>query len=133
MRFAVAIGTCLALLPAFLFAPFEHVHTGSGHAHHGSRAHSQPGVMHAHFYAARVVARVRSGIGIEADPDDHRNAWSVDLYALRHRPAPVLYLPQRRPLIVHAPKESIAPSAVVERRGHDPPERATAPPRAPPL
>jgi hypothetical protein len=127
-RSAAAIEISLALLLAFFFAPFEHVHVDSEGAH----AHS--GEIHAHFFPPHAAAHFTSGVQIGADDDDeHANARSLDTFTLVLPNSLPLFTPRRAPAIPVSTVETAAPIAVVEERAHDPPCLDQSTPRAPPL
>ena len=133
MRRTVAIETSLAVLLAFFFAPFQHVHTGqdSDHAHSGE--------IHAHFFFPHVVPHVvehatTGGVHIEADDDDdHAHARSVNAFTLVLPNSLALCLPGRAPAIAVVNPETVAPVATVEERAHAPPCLDNSTPRGPPL
>src|SRR5579863_608318 len=82
MRCLIALQTCLALLLAFLLAPFQHVHTGHGSADD----HGHAGLIHAHFHTHfdSVLGSREEPHGPEIDDvdDDHVAAWSLDTFTL---------------------------------------------------
>src|SRR5580692_8455611 len=128
MRRTVAIETSLALLLAFFFAPFQHVHTGP------EGDHADAGEIHAHFFLPHTVAHALPGVHIEAeDDDDHAHAKSLDTFTLVLPDGLPLYLPSRAPVQAADPAEQVAPIAAVEERAHDPPSLDNSTPRAPPL
>ncbi|MGA2713872.1 MAG: hypothetical protein ABSG41_12265 [Bryobacteraceae bacterium] len=133
MRRTVAIETSLALLLAFFFAPFQHVHTGP------DGDHAEAGEIHAHFFLPHAASHsttpgVPVGVGIDADDDDdHAHAQSLDTFTLVLPGGLPLYLPSRAPAIAIIPAETVAPIAAVEERAHDPPCLDNSTPRAPPL
>ena len=134
MRRALAVETCLVVMLAFLIAPFQHVHPASGPHGTGSHEHAESGIMHAHFYVSRVTPAQPHGVHIEADDDgDHAHTWQVDTFTVRQPSAPALSLPLQCSLIVFAPERTFDPVAEVEQQGHDPPQRCSSSPRAPPL
>ncbi|MDP9169169.1 MAG: hypothetical protein M3N54_01015, partial [Acidobacteriota bacterium] len=122
MRRALAIETCLAVVLAFLFAPFQHVHTGNDHADGDHHHHAEAGVMHAHFFVAPVHHAQAQGIGIDADDDDdHAHALSIDTFTPKQPSFTSLSLPSRSLLVAFAPDRTIDPVEIIEERGHDPP------------
>jgi hypothetical protein len=128
MRRTIAIETSLALLLAFCFAPFEHVHTGpdSDHAHSGE--------IHAHFFSLHAAVHSTPGVHVEADDDDdHAHAQSLNTFTLVLPDELALGLPSPVAAIEVTPAETIAPIAFVEERAHDPPLLENSNPRAPPL
>jgi hypothetical protein len=128
MRRTVAIETSLALLLAFFFAPFQHVHTSP------DGDHADAGEIHAHFFLPHAIAQLAPGIHIEADDDDdHAQARSLDTFTLVLPDGLPLYLPSRAPAVAVDPSETAAPIAAVEERAHDPPSLDNSTPRAPPL
>jgi hypothetical protein len=125
MRFVTAIPTCLALLQAFVVAPFQHVHPGGDHDH--------PAIIHAHFYHLAMPDRQHPGRWLEdADDDDHDAVWSVDSFTLVPGVPLVLSAPVRAAVELFEPPIPVAWVDVVEQCGHDPPCVSTRIPRAPP-
>jgi hypothetical protein len=125
MRRTVAVETGLALLLAFFFAPFQHVHAD----------HS--GVVHSHFLNPHGPhAGSHSGGGIEIeddDDDDHAHASSIDTFTIVLPDGLRLSVPAQAPIAQDTLLESFVPVAVVEQRTHDPPPIDRSTPRAPPL
>jgi hypothetical protein len=122
MRRSVAIETGLALLLAFFFAPFQHVH--AGHA----------GDIHAHFFSSHTAPHTGEGVHLEADEDDdHAHASAMDTFTIVLPNVLTLSLPARIPISLIAPPETFAPVPAVEQRSHDPPYLDLSTPRAPPL
>src|SRR5579875_1168604 len=128
MRRFAALPTCVGLLTAFFFAPFEHVHTG-----HGAGAdHDHAGLIHAHFYSIAAPLKRHKGPQFDDDDDDHGAVWSVNTFTLAIAPGIPLFLPTPASALLFAPSPAFEPVAVVEERGHDPPSAGPLVPRAPP-
>jgi hypothetical protein len=120
----VAIETGLALLLAFFFAPFQHLHPD--HA----------GDIHAHFFPAHVPTHFAphgEGVHVEDDDDDHAHASPIDTFTIMLPAGLALSLPARAPVVDLTQPETFAPATVVEQRTHDPPANDLSSPRAPPL
>jgi hypothetical protein len=132
MHRAAAIETSLALLLAFLLAPFQHVHTGSDHGDH-----HHAGEIHAHFFIAHAhsAPHATGGINAEAgdDDDDHAHARSVNTFTLVIPNGLPAFLPSRASATSLAPAETSDPLEIIEERAHAPPSLRTSTPRAPPL
>jgi hypothetical protein len=130
MRCLTALQTCLALVLAFLVAPFEHVHPAS------TASHDHPAIMHAHFYHVRHVATELRGAELLAsdgdDDDDHDAVWSVDSFTLAITSLWAPFILPRRQVFIFDRTTTIAPVEIVEERGHDPPCVDRSIPRAPP-
>jgi hypothetical protein len=125
MRCFIALQTCLALVLAFLVAPFQHVHPGSDHDHSAT--------MHAHFYHIATTRVEHRGLWLEgADDDDHDAVWSVDSFTLVPTAALTPCVPSRVLASFFNPTVPLARVDVVEQRGHDPPLADRSVPRAPP-
>src|SRR5258708_4766215 len=132
MRCFAALQTCLALLLAFLLAPFQHVHTGQG----SGPEHDHAGLIHAHFYthfegvpASRAEHR---GQEIDDPADAHAAAWSLDTFTLVLTAGLAPFVLPQGPAVLFVPSKTLQPAAVVEERGHDPPTFDRSIPRAPP-
>jgi hypothetical protein len=129
MRRALAVQTCLAIVLAFLFAPFQHAHP-AGSDHRDAR------LVHAHFYHFHFVSPQSpqpDGTRIDADDDDHARALPLDTFKLRHTSTPALSLPSRSLLVAASPERAFGLVEIVEERGHGPPGRDASAPRAPPV
>jgi hypothetical protein len=136
----IAVPTCLALLLAFLVAPFAHVHTGSG-SHHD---HDHAGLIHAHFYGLPshshdghphdALGHEPHGLQIVADDDDddHAAAWSLDTFTLLLTSGLAPFVPSLGGVLLFVPSETFQPVEIVEECGHDPPCVDRSTPRAPP-
>jgi hypothetical protein len=129
MRRALAVQTCLAIVLAFLLAPFQHVHpTGSDHR--------DAGLVHAHFYHFHFVSPgppQPDGTRLKADDDGHARALPVDTFKLRHTSTPALSLPSRSLQFAAPRKRTFGRVEIIEERGHGPPGRDASTPRAPPV
>jgi hypothetical protein len=124
MRFA-ALSTCVGLLTAFFFAPFQHIHTGYG----PGADHHHAGLIHAHFYS--IPAAPTKHQGRQFDDDDHAIRL-VNTFTLVMTAGVPPFIPSRAPALLFAPSPALHPVAVVEERGHDPPSSGPLVPRAPP-
>jgi hypothetical protein len=128
MRVAAAIETSLAVLLAFLVAPFQHVHQ-----HHPGDPDS--GEMHAHFFVvhAHEHRAPHGGIGIDDDDDDHAHVRPVDTYTPVLPGAPPVFLPSLSPVIPVPQTRTAPPMRRVEPRANGPPAERPSAPRAPPF
>ena len=129
MRRTVAIECSLAVLLAFLLAPFQHVHPGDHHD-------GESGEIHAHFFVAHARTehhKASDGVQIEADDDDdHAHARSLDTYTLVIPDAPQAFLPLRVRIAPPPEKNAFPPLQWIEARANSPPLTQSAP-RPPPL
>jgi hypothetical protein len=108
---------CVALVLAFLVAPFQHVHPGADHDHSAT--------MHAHFYRIAPAQEQHHGLRLaDADDDDHDAVWSVDSFTLIPTVALTLIVPARVVASFFNPAVPLAWVEVIEERGHDPPPLA---------
>jgi len=127
MRCFTGAQTCLTLLLAFLLAPFQHVHSGTG-----SGDHDHSGLIHAHFYNPSAQRGYRHGLELEDSDDDHAAAWSLDTFTLELTAGLAPFVPSRGPVLQFVPSVTFQPVEVVEECGHDPPCVDRSIPRAPP-
>jgi hypothetical protein len=125
MRFA-ALPTCVGLLTAFFFAPFQHIHTGYG----SGADHDHAGLIHAHFYS--IPAAPTKHPGRQFDDDDDHAVRLVNTFTLVMTAGIPPFMPSRAPAQLFAPSPALHPVAVIEERGHDPPSSGPLVPRAPP-
>jgi hypothetical protein len=128
MRFIATLQTCVALLVAFMLAPFQHVHSGPDHDHSE--------LIHAHFFhfhvAADSVEEPRGPQFADFDDDGHADAHSLDTFTIQLPTALAPFVLSRGPVLAFVPTETFQPVEVVEERGHDPPCVDRSIPRAPP-
>jgi hypothetical protein len=130
MRRAVAAKTILALLLAFVLAPFQHVHPD----HHD---HAHTGEIHAHFFPVQIHAEHKSSAGIKIaaddDDDDHAHARSIDTYTLILPGGVPSFFPSPAPVLPAVQTSRLNRIEFVEARANSPPSLRQSPPRAPPL
>jgi hypothetical protein len=129
MRCIAALQTCLALLLAFLLAPFQHVHAAQG----SGADHDHSTIIHAHFYETLPARAEQDGPQVaDFDDDDHATARSLDTFTLVITASLSPFVPSLGPSLLFVPSETVEPVEVVEQRGHDPPCVDRSIPRAPP-
>jgi hypothetical protein len=126
MRSFTGLQTCFTLLLAFVLAPFQHVHNGSGSDDHDHA------LIHAHFYSPSAQHTDRHGLELEDSDDDHAAAWSLDTFTLELAAGIAPIVPSRGLVLRFVPSVSFDPVEIVEERGHDPPCLDRSIPRAPP-
>jgi hypothetical protein len=120
MRRTVTIETGLAVLLAFFFAPFQHIHSGSGE-------------VHSHFIHSGSPSHP-AGVHLEADDDDdHAHARSLDTFMPVIPGGLIPWTPARAAVVSVVPTVMSAPAETVEERAHDPPHVNHLSPRGPPL
>lgn len=128
MRLIATLQTCVALLVAFLAAPFQHVHTGPDHDHSA--------IVHSHLYhfhiAERTADAARGPQLADFDEDDHAEAHSLDTFTIELGSALAPFALPRGPVLDFVPSDTFQPVEAVEQRGHDPPCVDRSIPRAPP-
>jgi len=128
MRCVATLQTCIALLVAFLLAPFQHVHPG-----HGAGADPEhSSIIHAHFYGIPTEHEDSRVPQLRDPDDDHVAVWSVDTFTLVLTGGFAPFVPTRGPEIRQALSEVHEPVAFIEERGHGPPSVHRSIPRAPP-
>jgi len=128
MRRIAALQTSLALLLAFVLAPFEHVHPGT----QSGTDHDHSGTIHAHFYSVHRSGDERRGSQFVDSDDDHAAAWSLDTFTLVLTAGLAPFVPSRAVVVLFVPSATLEPVELVEQRGHDPPCVDRSIPRAPP-
>jgi hypothetical protein len=127
MRCFAGLQTCFTLLLAFMLAPFQHVHAGSGPGDH-----DHGGLIHAHFYSASAQRGDRHGLEFQDSDDDHAAAWSLDTFTLELADGLAPFAPSRGLVLRFVPSVTTEPVEIVEECGHDPPCIDRSIPRAPP-
>ena len=133
MRRAWAAQTSLAVLLAFITAPFLHLHAAGKHEH-GQPAHEHEATIHAHLPDADAALAESQHHDAEFSHASH-SARPLEVFAVVPNGASPLSLP-----FLIAVRIDMAPAPVsVERlvlqsapRTHDPPLLDPAGPRAPP-
>lgn len=128
MRCIAALQTCVALLLAFLLAPFQHVHAADG----SGTDHDHSTIIHAHFYEALAERAEQQGPQVDHSDGDHATARSLDTFTLVISASLSPFAPSLGPCLLFVPSETFQPVEVVEQRGHDPPCLDQSIPRAPP-
>jgi hypothetical protein len=134
MRRTVAIETGLAIVLAFLLAPFQHVHTDSDHPDH---AHA--GEIHSHLFtthshpATHHVAEPGVVTIEDDDDDDHADARSIDTFSPVIPASLHLFIPARMPGLSAPRIPRLVHIEMVEARANSPPIFDRSKPRAPPL
>jgi len=118
----------VALLLAFLLAPFQHVHA----AQSSGTDHDHSTLIHAHFYAAPPALGESHGPQLDHSDDDHATARSLDTFTLVITASLSPFVPSLGPSPLSVPSKTFEPVDVVEQRGHDPPRIDRSIPRAPP-
>jgi hypothetical protein len=133
MRRAFALQCCLALISAFILAPFQHVHHDEG----SEGQHSRAPLIHAHFHGHHSHDHDRDHVDKpgerEIESADDEDVSSLDTFTLVLTAYFSPFIPSRAPAMVPAPAETRESFEIVEERGHDPPPHRNSSPRAPPL
>ena len=131
MRRVSLLPVCIALLLAFLMAPYQHVHLAASHRENPNH-HDDDAVVHTHFYAVSVPTSGNRGASLQDSDGDH--ARSLDTFTtLPQVGFPAFAEPESR-LLLFAPKDVfVGVVEVTDPRGHDPPSIAFSAPRAPPV
>ena len=132
MRRSIAGHTTLAVLLAFITAPFLHFHAAGTNEHDGGHEHEA--TVHAHVADADSAADEHGDHDAEFSGDGH-DARPLGVFAVLPSNTSLLTLP-----FLTAERTYVAPAQVsVERptlqsapRTHDPPLLAPSIPRAPP-
>jgi hypothetical protein len=126
MGCVVALQISVAVLLAFMLAPFTHLHAASHHDHDADSP-----VIHSHAESHSVAATARHGTELSAE-DDHGNAKQLRLFQPNIQVPPVLpaLVAERA---VHDPATLIeGPAFVPAERAHSPPLSLAVSPRSPP-
>ena len=129
----------LALLQAFIMAPYQHVHLHHASDREGNAAHDHQhgrddaAVVHIHFYAFSDTAGSDGGTSVEGSRGSHVSVALDSFATLPHAGIPAFVKPQLQTLRF-PPEESVAKMVeVIEPCGHDPPSLEFSSPRAPPV
>jgi hypothetical protein len=130
MRQTFALPCCVAFLGSFVPAPFQQVHSSDVHGGH----HDHAPLVHSHFSAhghSHHDHIDKPGEREIESPDDDQ-AFPLDTFTLVVTPDFGPFVPAHAPGIVEPPAETRESFELIEERGHDPPSRRSASPRAPP-
>ena len=127
LRWLARVTVCLALLQAFVMAPYQHVHVGSGHGDHHEST-----FVHSHFYGVSVPINRRPGPTVEHSHEGHRSV-ALDTFTTFSQTAPVLIFQAEFSVRTFDPAQSDVWVEIIEPCGHDPPRVENTTPRAPPV
>lgn len=134
MRRSLAGQTSLAVLLAFISAPFLHLHAAGKHEHDGQSAHEHETIIHAHLAEADATSAQTLHHDAELSLASH-DAKTLGVFAVVPRNASRLPLP----FLIEARIELLPACVFIERfvlqsapRTHDPPLLDPSIPRAPP-
>jgi hypothetical protein len=130
MRKIFALPCCLALVTAFVLAPFQHVHRDGDSRDHAPLVHSH---LYAHHHDHPDHPHVDKPGEREIESADEDQASSLDTFTLVPTADFSAFVPSRAPAIIPPPAETRASFELIEERGHDPPLSRNSPPRAPPV
>lgn len=124
---------CLALLLAFLMAPYQHVHPSQHHGHATSDDDDDSTLVHSHpSYAVSLASTGNEGTGARGSHDD-QTEWSLDTFRSLQHSSTVFVFCQQPGIQLPALIESSRIVEFVRGRGHDPPGLESSTPRAPPI
>jgi hypothetical protein len=132
MRRAFALQCCLALVVAFILAPFQHVHRDEVSGSH----HTHVPFIHTHLYGHHhdhADDHVDKPGEREIESADEEQASSLDTFTLVLTADFAPFVPSRAPGILPPPAETRESFELIEERGHDPPHSRHSSPRAPPV
>jgi len=120
----------LALLLAFLMAPYQHVHLATSYEEDADHHHDDA-VVHTHFFSVSVPTSRNSGASLDDSHGDH--ARSLDTFTTLPQAGFPAFIPPDSRLLRFAPKDLfVGVVEVTDPRGHDPPSLEFSTPRAPP-
>jgi hypothetical protein len=139
MRRLLILQGCLALLFAFLSAPYQHVHAGQSDGRGGrgffdnsTVVHAHPSLFsHVHADVFSVSHKRSDRTSVEESSKERASWWLNNSLLLLHNALLLFALPKSAavPALTAA---SFSVIVVVEERGHDPPPLDCSVPRAPP-
>lgn len=136
MRRVITSQVCLALLIAFLFAPYLHLHDAVQHSHDANGVHDHSPVVHTHPVVSTNPSRHHNGDGIgilEKEIEAAHEAASLTTFRFTQKaPTALSFVPVQDNLLLDTPGQgSFLPRSLVNRT-HDPPLLAHSASRAPP-
>jgi hypothetical protein len=124
---------CLALLLAFLMAPYQHVHPSRYHGRAASDDDDDSALIHSHFsYVVSLTSTANKGTTVRGSNDD-QTEWSLDTFRSLQHSSAVFVFCQQPGIQLPALIESSRTVEFVRGRGHDPPIFESFTPRAPPI
>lgn len=124
MRISTSVLLSLALLVAFVEAPFLHTHQ-----HEATQRHAGA-FLHFHLKSANPIGRSPEFRGLDPNEDAQYQAWFSATTTDSGTMAPVVYA---EPFSVPIPESNGWSNETPLRTGHDPPLLSPRIPRAPPV
>lgn len=136
MRRVISSQVCLALLIAFLFAPYVHLHEAVKHSHDARGLHDHSPVVHTHPVISTHSTHHHNGdgIGILAEKiETAHEAASLTTFSFTQKaPTALSFALVQYNLLLPAPEQSSFVLGLLENRMHDPPLLSRSASRAPP-
>ena len=124
MRISTSVLLSLALLVAFIEAPFQHIHR-----HEATQRHTGA-FLHFHLKSAHPVSRSPEVRDLDPNEDAQYQAWFSATTTDSGTTVPVICA---EPLSIPIPESSGWTIEAPVRTGHDPPLLCPKSPRAPPV
>jgi hypothetical protein len=134
MRRISVLSVSLAVLVAFLIAPYRHVHLATGHEQSADHKHYHDDdiVVHAHFYAESAPAS-RNGATSVNDSDRNHVVRSLEVFTPMPQAGFYAFGLPEWLIFLSRPADLLASLVeATEPCGHDPPSLEFSPPRGPP-
>ncbi len=133
MRRVAMLPVCLALLVAFLMAPYQHVHVAPGHQEGAGHDREGTAVIHTHFDAESAPISRNGGATFQDSHGDHASR-ALDTFTTMPQAGFSEFLPPESRIPFFAPADLfVGVIEVTEPCGHDPPLLEFSIPRGPPV
>lgn len=133
MRRVAIFPAILALLLAFLMAPYQHVHLATDDREGADHDHDDAAVVHVHFYAVTVPINRNGEASLEDSHGGHVSR-SLDTFTTMPQAGLSAFVQPESRIFLFPPAVLVVRFVeVTEPCGHDPPFLKSSVPRAPPV
>ncbi len=133
MRRLMSMQVGLALVLAFLFAPFLHLHDAARHEHGATGLHEHPAIVHTHPVASSPSTDHHNRKGIEAPEAEHEASPLAIFNFTQEAPPALPFDIEPASLQPDTPKQNSFAFCSFSTRTHDPPLVEAWAPRGPPV
>lgn len=133
MRRLMSMQVGLALVLAFLFAPFLHLHDAARHEHSATGLHEHPAIVHTHPVVPSPSTDHHNRKGIEAPEAEHEASSLATFNFTQGTPLALPFDIEQESLQPDTAKQSSFAFCSFTTRTHDPPLVEAWAPRGPPV
>ena len=133
MRRLMSMQVSLALVMAFLLAPFLHLHDAARHEHGATGLHEHPAIVHTHPVGSSPSTDHHNRKGIEAPEAEHEASPLAIFNFTQEAPPALPFDIEQENLQPDTPKQKSFAFCSSTTRTHDPPLVEAWTPRGPPV